>query len=213
MLGLVPGIADAEAVRQASADPASSAESGAVLEIGGHKLPCGVSYIEGKLSCVALLWNPDNPWHPETVGALQRRGGSMGLQLQDLDVRGPEAFDGAFRAMTAEGAQAILLLTDPMTIFHRRRLADLAIQRRLPMMGGVAAYAEAGCLMSYWADTTDTYRRAASYVDRLLKGAKPGDLPIEQPTKFELVANLKTAKALGITIPPSILLRTHRVIE
>ncbi|HTS22469.1 MAG TPA: ABC transporter substrate-binding protein [Casimicrobiaceae bacterium] len=166
-----------------------------------------------RLSRVALLWNPDNPWHPMTVKALQGRGGSIGLLLQALDVRGPEGFDGAFHAMTTEKAQALLVLADPMTHFHRQRLADLALKHRLPMMGGLPDYAEAGSLLSYWADTTDVYRRVASYVDRILKGAKPGSLPIEQPTKFELVANLKTGKALGITIPQSILLRADRLIE
>jgi putative tryptophan/tyrosine transport system substrate-binding protein len=166
-----------------------------------------------RLSRVALMWNPDNPWHPMTVKALRGRAGSIGLQLQALEVSGPQAFDGAFHAMITERAQAILVLADPMTYFHRRRLADLALKHRLPMMGGLPDYAEAGSLLSYWADTTDVYRRVASYVDRILKGAKPGDLPIEQPTKFELVANLKTAKALGITIPQSILLRANRVIE
>ena len=166
-----------------------------------------------RLARVALLWNPDNPWHSRTVKALQDRSGPIGLRVQDIAVRGPEAFDGAFRAMRIEQAQAILLLADPMTIFHRRALADLAIAQALPMMGGLSDYAEAGCLLSYWADTNEVYRRAASYVDRLLKGAKPGELPIEQPTKFELVANLRTAKALGIRLPQAILVRADRVIE
>jgi len=166
-----------------------------------------------RTSRVALLWNPDNPWHPATVKALQDRSRSLGLQLQVLEVRGPDAFGGAFRAMTTERAQAVLVLADPMTFFHRRQLAELAIQHRLPMMGGLPDYAEAGSLLSYWANTTDVDRRAASYVDRILKGAKPGDLPIEQPTKFEFVANLKTARDLGITIPQSALQRADRVIE
>ena len=166
-----------------------------------------------RVSRVALLWNPDNPWHPGTVKALQGRSGSMKLQLQVLEAQGPDAFGIAFQAMTTERAQALLVLTDPLTFFHRRRLADLAIQHRLPMMGGLPDYAEAGSLMSYWADKADVYRRAAGYVDRILKGAKPGDLPIEQPTKFEFVANLKTARNLGITIPQSVLQRADRVIE
>jgi putative ABC transport system substrate-binding protein len=166
-----------------------------------------------RTSRVALLWNPDNPWHPATVKALQDRSGSLGLQLQVLKVSGPDAFGGAFQAMTMERTQAVLVLADPMTFFHRRRLADLAIQHRLPMMGGLPDYAAAGSLMSYWADTTDVYRRAASYVDRILKGAKPGDLPIEQPTKFQFVVNLKTARNLGITIPQSVLQRADQLIE
>jgi putative ABC transport system substrate-binding protein len=162
---------------------------------------------------VALLWNPDNPWHPATVNALQGRSGSLKLQLQVLEVQGPDAFANAFLAMTTERAQAVLVLTDPLTFFHRRRLADLAIYHRLPMMGGLPDYAEAGSLMSYWADRSDVFRRAAGFVDRILKGAKPADLPIEQPTKYELVANLRTARSLGITIPPSVLQRADRVIE
>ena len=164
-------------------------------------------------SRVALLWNSDNPWHSVAVKGLQARSGSLGLQLQVLEVRGPDAFDSAFHAMTTERAQAVLVLADPMMFTHRQRLADLAIKHRLPMMSNVRKYAEAGSLMSYWADRADLSRRAASYVDRILKGARPGDLPIEQPTKFEFVANLKTAKALGITIPQSVLLRADEVIQ
>ena len=166
-----------------------------------------------RISRVALLWNPDNPWHPVAVKGLQASTGSLGLQLQVLEARGPDTFDGAFQAMTTERAQAVLVLADPMTFAHRRRLADLAIEHRLPMMGSLREYAEAGSLMSYWADGADLSRRAASYVDRILKGARPGDLPIEQPTKFEFVANLKTAKALGLTIPQSLLLRADELIQ
>ena len=166
-----------------------------------------------RASRIAVLWNPDNPWHPLAVKRLQARSGSFGLQLQVLEVRGPDAIDRAFSAMTAERAQAVLVLADPMLFVHRQRLADLALKYRLPMMGNVRAYTGAGSLLSYWADRTDLSRRAASYVDRILKGAKPGDLPIEQPTKFELVINLKTAKMLGVTIPQSVLLRADRVIE
>jgi putative ABC transport system substrate-binding protein len=129
-----------------------------------------------RASRVALLWNPDNPWHPVTVKNLQARSGPLGIQLQHVGVRGPDAFDSAFQAMTTERAQAVLALADPMTFAHRRRLADLAIKNKLPMMGGLREYAEAGALMSYWADEADLYRRAASYVDRILKGAKPRGL-------------------------------------
>ena len=162
---------------------------------------------------IALLWNPDNPWHPVAVKGLQASTGSLGLQLQVLEARGPDTFDSAFQAMTTERAQAVLVLADPMTFAHRRRLADLALEHRLPMMGSLRGYAEAGSLMSYWANGADLSRRAASYVDRILKGARPGDLPIEQPTKYEFVANLKTAKALGLTIPQSLLLRADELIQ
>jgi putative tryptophan/tyrosine transport system substrate-binding protein len=166
-----------------------------------------------RASRIAVLWNPDNPWHPVAVKRLHARSTSLGLQLQVLEVRGPDTIDRAFSAMTAERAQAVLVLADPMLFVHRQRLADLALKHRLPMMGNVRAYAGAGSLLSYWADRADLSRRAASYVDRILKGAKPGDLPIELPTKFELVINLKTAKTLGITIPQSLLLRADRAIE
>jgi putative ABC transport system substrate-binding protein len=161
-----------------------------------------------RASRIAVLWNPDNPWHPVTVKGLQGRG-----QLQFLSVRGPDEFDKAYQAMLTKRAQAILVLADPMTFAHRRQLANLAVKYGLPAMGSLREYAEAGSLLSFWADGTDLVRRAASYVDKILKGAKPGDLPIEQPTKFELVINLKTAKALGLTIPPSLLQRADQVIE
>ncbi len=166
-----------------------------------------------RASRVALLWNPENPWHPVAVKRLLASSESLRLQLQALEVRIPDTFDSAFRAMATERAQAVLVLADPMTYAHRQRLADLAMKNRLPMMGNLPEFAEAGSLVSYWADRADLYRRVASYVDRILRGAKPGDLPIEQPTKFEFVANLKTAKILGITIPQSVLLRADRVIE
>jgi ABC-type uncharacterized transport system substrate-binding protein len=121
--------------------------------------------------------------------------------------------NNAFAAMTRERAGAVLVLADPMTFFHRTRLAELAAKRRLPAMYGVKGYIDAGGLMSYWAHQGDLYRRVGCYVDRLLKGAKPADLPIEQPTKFELVINLKTAKALGLTIPQSLLSRADEVIQ
>jgi putative tryptophan/tyrosine transport system substrate-binding protein len=128
-------------------------------------------------------------------------------------VRGPDEFDNAFQAMTREHARGVLILADPMTYFHRTRLADLAAKHGLPLMASLREYAEAGSLMSYWADGAELSRRVASYVDRILKGAPPSDLPIEQPTKYELVVNLKTAKALGLTIPPSLLARADQVIE
>jgi putative ABC transport system substrate-binding protein len=162
---------------------------------------------------VAVLWNPDNPWHPVTVRRLREGGPSLGRRLQTLPVRGPGEFEAAFQAMTRERSQAVLVLADPMTFVHRRRLADLAVRSRLPLMASLREYAEAGSLMSYWADGADLLRRAAGYVDKLLKGARPGDLPIEQPTKYELVVNLGTARALGLTIPPSVLVRADGVIE
>src|SRR5262249_44540992 len=150
-----------------------------------------------------LLWNPDNPWHPLVVEALRDKKQSVGLLVQMLEIRSPEGFENAFHEMRKERAGASLVLADPMTFTHRRRLAELAINERLPLMGALRGYAEAGCLLSYWAEEVELFRRVARYVDKILRGAKPADLPVEQPTKFELVINLKTAKALGVTIPPS----------
>jgi putative ABC transport system substrate-binding protein len=166
-----------------------------------------------RLSRVALLWNPDNPWHPVAVKDAQARSASLGTQLRVFEARNPDAFENAFRAMTAERMQAVLILADPMLFAYRQRLSELALVHHLPAMGNVLGYAESGSLMSYWADRSELARRAASYVDRILKGAKPGELPIEQPTKFEFVINLKTANKLGITIPPPVLLRADRLIE
>jgi putative tryptophan/tyrosine transport system substrate-binding protein len=166
-----------------------------------------------RASRIAELWNPDNPWHPITVKGLEGRSRSLGLQLQFLPVRGPAEFDKTYQEILTKRAQAVLVLADPMTFAHRRQLANLAVKHGLPTMGSLRDYAEAGYLLSYWADGTDLVRRAASYVDRILKGAKPADLPVEQPTKFELIINLKTAKALGLTIPPSLLQRADQVIE
>jgi len=162
---------------------------------------------------IAVLWNPNNPWHPLAVKGAEAAARSLAVQLQIVEARSAEEFERAFEAMTRKRAGAVLVLADPLTAFHRTRLAELAIKRHLPGMFGTRAYAEAGGLMSYWAHQADLDRRVASYVDRILKGAKPADLPIEQPTKFEFVINLKTAKALGLTIPPSLLGRADAVIQ
>jgi putative tryptophan/tyrosine transport system substrate-binding protein len=164
-------------------------------------------------SRIAVLWNQDNPWHPITVKGLAGRGRSLGIQLRFVPVRRPDEFERAYQTMVSNRIQAVLVLADPMTFAHRRTLAGLAVKFRLPCMGSLREYADAGALLSYWAEGNDLVRRAASYVDRILKGAKPGDLPIEQPTKFDLVVNLKTAAALGLTMPPSLLQRADLVIE
>ena len=165
------------------------------------------------LARVAVLWNPGNPWHAPAVKRGEVAARALGLRLQVLAVRGPDEYDAAFAAMARERAGAVLGLSDPITFLHRARLADLAVKHRLPLMYGVIEYTEAGALASYWPNSADMFRRAASYVHRILTGIRPGDLPIEQPLKFELVVNLRTAKALGLTISPSLLLRVDRLIE
>jgi putative tryptophan/tyrosine transport system substrate-binding protein len=140
-------------------------------------------------------------------------GQHLGLQLVKVPAQASEDFDGAFAAMARERAEALMVVASPLFVTHRERLAELAREHRLPAMFGSKENVQAGGLISYSADLTDLHRRAASYIDKILKGAKPADLPIEQPTKFELAVNLKTAKALGVAIPRAILTRADEVIE
>jgi putative tryptophan/tyrosine transport system substrate-binding protein len=162
---------------------------------------------------VAVLSNPDGPSQPLTMKNITAAAGSLGLQLLPVGARGSGELNGAFATMARERAEALFVVTDPAYIAHRARLADLATKNWLPSMFTQRADAEAGALMSYGPSFTAMYQRAAYYVDKILKGAKPADLPVEQPTKFELVINLKTAKALGLTIPPSLLARADEVIQ
>ncbi len=139
---------------------------------------------------------------------------ALGVKLQFLEVGGPNPdLDGAFRRATSERAGALVILPGPVLLLHRKRIVDLAAKSRLPAIYPHGEFVEDGGLMFYGPDFVDLYRRAATYVDKILKGAKPADLPVEQPTKFELVINLKTAKALGLTIPPSVLFKADQVIQ
>jgi putative ABC transport system substrate-binding protein len=168
------------------------------------------------VSRVAVLWNPANQvFQVQMLRETKAAGQALGMPLQILETRVPNEFDRAFAAMTRERAGALLVLTDPMFLRHRALIADLALKSRLPVMygGGGREYPEAGGLLAYGPNYPELFRRAATYVDKILKGAKPADLPVEQPTKFELVINLKTAKALGLTIPQSILLKADEVIQ
>ena len=137
----------------------------------------------------------------------------LGVHLQIVEVDAPDELEGAFAAMTRAGAEALLMFYSPFFTTYRRRLMELVAQHRLPGIYEARGYVEAGGLMSYNVSNADLFRRAASYVDRILKGAKPGDLPVEQPTTFELVINLKTAEALGLTIPPTLLFQATEVIR
>src|SRR5262245_7474381 len=162
---------------------------------------------------IAVLWNPNTPSHPPTLKAVEEAGHTLGVHLHAIVARNPGELAGAFAAMARAQVQAVLLLGNPIVFAERRRLAELAVKHRLSTMSDVADVVEAGGLMSYSPNWDDLYRRGALYVDKILKGAQPADLPVEQATKFELVINLKTAKALGLTIPPSVLLRAGQVIE
>jgi len=166
-----------------------------------------------KVSRVAILWDGNSGGGRLSARVTQAAGREMGVEILAYDVRKPSEFDHAFSAMTKDRAGGLDVATSPMFFTERRRIAELALKHRLPTMVGSREYAEAGALASYGTDYIDLFRRVPTYVDKILHGAKPADLPVEQPTKFELVINLKTAKALGLTIPPSLLGRADEVIE
>ena len=165
------------------------------------------------VSRVAVLANPANPGSAEAVKELEGSARVLRVKLHVLEARERQMIDTAFAAMARERAEALLVMNDPMFMTQRERIVDLAAKHRLPGIFEFREFAEAGGLLSYAANLADMYRHLATYVDKILKGVKPGDLPVEQPTKFELVINLKTARALGLTIPPSLLLRADQVIE
>ena len=162
---------------------------------------------------VAILSNPDNPIQPDAIRELKVAAQLLGIELRLLEARGPDEFDDAFATMAKERVGALLVMVDPVLTFHRTRLVELAAKSRLPAAYTNRLPVEVGGLMSYGPSFSDLWRRAADYVDKILKGAKPADLPVQQPTKFELVINLKTAKTLRLTIPQSVLLRADEVIQ
>lgn len=165
------------------------------------------------LTRVAVIWDPATPSHVPGVKALEAVVGTLGLRLQALAVRGATEFDTAFSAIVRGRAGAVLVLSTPLFMGEAKQLAELALTHKVPTMFGPREHVEAGGLLSYGPDRADLYRRAAAYVDKILKGANPANLPVQQATKFELVINLKTAKALGLTIPQAVLLRADEVIQ
>ncbi|MEK7387115.1 MAG: ABC transporter substrate-binding protein [candidate division NC10 bacterium] len=167
-----------------------------------------------RASRVAVLSDINDRFTGRQLGAVQRAAATLGVKLQPLPIRGaPKDFDRAFAAMRKERAEALVVLPDVMFFDHQERLTTLAAKSRLPAVYGEREFADAGGLMAYGPNYDDLFRRSAYYVNRILKGAKPADLPVEQPTKFDLVINLKTAKALGLTIPQSLLVRADQVIQ
>jgi putative ABC transport system substrate-binding protein len=162
---------------------------------------------------IAVLWSPDTPSHTPALKAVEEAGRTLRVQLQAVGARTAAELEGAFAAMARARAQAVLVLGSPIFFAERQRVAELAIKHRLPTMSMLKEVVEAGGLMSYSPNYDDLYRRSAVYVDKILKGSKPADLPVEQATKFELVINLKTAKALGLTIPQSVRGRADQIIE
>jgi len=166
-----------------------------------------------RLRRIAVLWSPVDPRFILNFKESEAAARSLGLQLQSLEVRGPDELESAFRAATKERAEALIMLRAPVINAHLKRIADMAIKSRIPAIHDDSVFVESGGLISYGTDFPHLYRRAAHYVDRILKGTKPADLPVEQPTRFELTVNLKTAKQIGLTIPQRVLTRADKVIK
>lgn len=208
------------------ADPVGSGLVASLAQPGGNVtgLSMMTSDVTGKrlqllkeaiprVARVAVLWNPDTAFHTKAIEDLKAAAPALSIELSFVSARTPEEFGPAFSAVSRAHAQALYVMDDPFFFKHRTTLFKLASKPRLPTMYGLRPFVDAGGLMSYGTKLGDLFRRSAGYVDKILKGAKPSDLPIEQPTQFELAVNLKTAKALGITIPQSILLRADEVIR
>ena len=166
-----------------------------------------------KLSRIAMLWNPQNPGNALQWNASQLAARELGLQLYSMEVSSADKFESGFKAAAKAGSAALAVAQDPVVGSNLKLVADLAIKNRLPAIYPRGEFVESGGLMSYGADQVEQDRRVAVMIDKILKGTKPADLPVEQPTKFELVINLKTAKALGLTIPPIVLMRADKVIK
>ena len=181
-------------------------------EIGGKQLEL-LKEIVPRLSRVAVLGTSTQPGNAQSLREAEVAAGALAVKLQYLDVLSPKDIEPVFRTASNGRAEAVLVLRASIFFSHRKQIVDLAAKRQLPAMYYTTEYVEEGGLMTYGVSITDLFRRAATYVDKILKGAKPAELPIEQPTKFELVVNLKTAKRIGLTIPPNVLARADKVIK
>jgi putative tryptophan/tyrosine transport system substrate-binding protein len=181
-------------------------------DLSGKRLEL-VKEIFSKASRVKVLWNPASSSNVLEFNAMEVAARALGLKLQSLEVRRPQDFPGAFAAAARDRASALVVVRDPLIDSQHFQILDFAIDKRLPLMHGERQFVEAGGLMSYGPSRVELFRRAATYVDKILKGTKPADLPVEQPTKFELVINLKTAKQISVTIPPNVLARADKVIR
>jgi putative ABC transport system substrate-binding protein len=182
------------------------------FELVGKRLELLKEAVPG-VSRVAVLANPAHPGEQRELGETQRIARALGTTLQYHQVKAAADFNAVFDATISENANAILVFPDPLTFSHRKQTAEFAAKRRIPSIFGWKEYVEAGGLMSYGPDREETLKRLAVYVDKILKGAKPTELPVEQPKKFELVINLRAAKQIGLTIPPNVLARADRVIR
>jgi putative ABC transport system substrate-binding protein len=181
-------------------------------ELSGKRLEL-LKEVSPTISRVAVLWNSANPDPTRAFKEAEDGAAKLGIQLLSVTVQSPADFGRAFAEMTHQRPDALITFADPLTVVHRKDITDFATNRRLPSMHGLREFADVGGLIAYGPDYADLRRRAASYVDKILKGAVPADLPVEQPTKFQLVINLKTAKALGLTIPATLLAQADEVIE
>ena len=181
-------------------------------ELNGKRLEL-LKEILPNISRVGILWNPNFEANPNRLTSMRKVTQPLGLTLVSAEARGLDALEQAFATMVAERAQAFVMFADPMLFNYRDQIGVMALRDRLPAISGPREYAEAGLLLTYGANLQDLFRRVAVFIDKIFKGAKPGDLPVEQPTKFELVVNIKTAGALGVDVPPSVLARADEVIE
>jgi putative ABC transport system substrate-binding protein len=181
-------------------------------ELSGKRLELLKEVLPNALR-IAVLWNGANPVKVLDFKETEMAAQALGLKLQSLELRVSGDFENRFKAITTQRPDALVVLVDALTTANTKSIVDFAAKSRLPAMYGSNEVVEIGGLMSYAANVPDLFRRAATYVDKILKGAKPADLPVEQPTKFELVINLKAAKQIGLTIPPNVLARADRVIR
>lgn len=181
-------------------------------DISGKRLEL-IKQIVPDIARVAIMWNATNPYPALVFRQTENSARQLKLEVQSLEVRTPDDVSGALEAAVREKANALITVEDPLTVNFRKQIADFAAKNRLPTMSGLREFVDAGGLLSYGPALADLYRRAAGYVDKILKGAKPSELPVEQPTKFEFVVNLKTARALGVTIQPDMLAIADAVIE
>jgi putative ABC transport system substrate-binding protein len=181
-------------------------------DLGAKRLEL-IEKIVPDVARVAVIWNADNPYPALVFRQTENAARQLKIEVQSLEVRTAADVNSALRAAVQGRANALITVEDPLTQDHRKQIADFAVGNRLPTMSGLRDYVDAGGLVSYGPGLADLYRRAAAYVDKILKGARPSELPVEQPTKFELVINLKTAKTLGLTVPPTLLAEADEVIE
>ena len=211
---VIPGDPVASGLIESLARPGGNITGLATMspQLAGKRIEL-LKEIVPKLSRAAVIWNPQSEVSILQWKEIQAPARQLGVQLHSLEVRSADDFDRAFKDANAARVGALILFAAPVVTTNLKRIADFAAKSRLPSMFQFSYFADAGGLVAYGPHREDLYRRSATYVDKILKGAKPGDLPVELPTKFELVINMKTAKAIGVTIPQSILVRADRVIE